>query len=226
MRKVHRFGTEDPTLTGTLITPSSWRVGKDLADRVLRESAHRRDPTVVDKMDDEEVRHKPTLSKHSPPSPSPSPHSSHFSSLGSHLSYQPHDSLEDDYHQRSPLLAGRGEYSPSGASTERCSLGAVKSGSGTGTTKEKDSDLSLEMSGHTDSNPRAAKLSADMTRLLEELETTSREMKRGYEGAGSRTAVTASEGSKGKVTSSTAFTGPAAKRSKYELGKPEWYDVQ
>ncbi len=223
MRKVHRLGSEDPMLSGNVITPSSWRAGKELAERILRENAYKRDERGGDddREEEEEVHRKPSSADHSPPS------------LPSLSSY--HDSLDDDYHLHSgysSLLMGPSSHTHSGASSPGRREGSGGSSRHDGPTAGKrDVDLNSERSSShdsiLDSRPRAAKLSSDVNRLLEELQATSHEMKaheKDREEAGVRGGVATIEGSRGKVTWGVggASAGPATKRTKYEPVEPSY----
>ncbi len=202
MRKVHRLGPDDD-LSGNVITPSSWRAGKELAERILRETGQQQHGT---KEEGEGPRHRP--SERSPPSPG----------LSSHLSSSYHDSLDDDDDPHHSL--GQSSHAPSDVgSLGREGHGGLRldaRSSGKGTDFDSQSERSSLHDSILDNRPRVAKLSVDMNQLLQELQATSREIGKdvGEESGG----VVGKVGSREKVTMGGA-AGPATKKTKYEVGK-------
>ena len=152
-RKVHSFvtgsGEGNPT---DVITPSSWRSGKELAEKILR-----------DLEKDREHSSKSNLIRHSP--------------KNSHRVYH-QDSLDSDRFSRS-LSDVDGSHTSLPVAGESQHTSSLLGDKDSHDDIDARSDVGSEVSSHSsvlDSHPRALQLSSDMDKLLEELRATSNEV--------------------------------------------------
>lgn len=145
VRKVHRFNAGSASTD--LITPSSWRAGKELAEQILREQREReREACPV------------------PPSHSPTASSSHLSD------YQ--DSLDaNSAHSHSTTtLVGRSPGSVGSRTSPMVEDRPPPGGLSLGGVADSDADLDLYSASGSDGSRPVPRLPSDMQQLLEELE--------------------------------------------------------
>lgn len=203
VRKVHHFDSSNgkDALTGDIITTSSWRAGKELVERMLKSQ---------DK--EEEQVHKPLK---------PSPSSS------SHLSYR--DSLDCDSHS-SLLSRSYGSLSDAASHASLSDNEALRpsvdasdrvAAAGHGVDSDSSSEMVSSHDSILESHPRAAQLSSDMTRLLVELQATSRDTKSGASGlaGGPGKEWGGGGGGKGRKVAASSAAQPDAKKPKYNFGE-------
>lgn len=197
VRKVYRFDSEGGRdgVTGDIITPSSWRTGKELAEKILREQQQRRD-------EEQRGGYKPSSEHHSPSS------SSQLSSY--------RDSLDADSLSSHSVLSPRSYDSLSGATSPGGGEATTRPPMGLSPPRNRDTGLAGMDSGsdsfHSSGQPLAPQLSSDMKHLLQELESPSHEHDVTGGGAGERPLG-------GKAWGRGHAAEPASKKTKYSYGK-------
>lgn len=171
VRKVHRLVSEDGKDTGDIITPSSWRAGKELAERILK-AQQRAEELLSDSSLD------------------------HSSSAASRLSFR--DSLDPSSHASSPSHAYH-SLSDARLHSGEPEKPAAHSPDHRGAAEDSDEGSEVVSAYETvvEGPPRA---SSDVDRLLEDLRASSREAEAGATGVGSRgKAAATGRGSAGKT---------------------------
>ena len=224
VRKVHRLASEKDTVTGggggDVITPSSWRVGKELAERILK-AQQRAEQLLSSSSSSLSSSTAAAALDRSPPLPHPSSSSS-SPSFASSL----HDSL--DPHTHSPSSASSTSTSTLLGHTPNTNLGLPDeprppATSTTTTTHPRlHSGSEAAKISHEGSENEAPKLSAATKQLLEELRSPVGE--RGEElglgggggGGGGLEGISSFGGRREGVAGARA----AASKSKYSYGKP------
>ncbi len=202
MRKVHRLVSDrdGSELTSNIITPSSWRAGKQLAEKVLESQAKesKRDYSPVPSPDSSYRSYHDSLESDQ--------HSSHnLSRSVSDIGSQHHQSLpSDDESIPPPGRTSSSEY-PSAYAASEASLHNSSHGS---------SHSSSHLRGH----PRAAQLSSDINRLLEELKDSPPDKTKRDQGEEKAEQAMPRLGGK-RFTPSD----PANKKPKYNFGKKQMF---
>lgn len=190
VRKVHRLVSEGGKDTDAIITPSSWRVGRELAERILK--AQQR---AEELLSDSTLDHSSSTSRVS---------LRDSLELSSHASTPSHSLSDTGLH--SGVLPGASEK-PAVLSPDH--WGAAE-----------DSDEGSEVVSSQDSilegPPRATQVSSDMDRLLEELRASSREGEAGIGGEEEHEGL--ATGFREKSAAATAGRSLAAK-TKYSYGE-------
>ena len=188
VRKVFRLDTEDgddPAFKADLITPSSWRTGKELAERMLKGDQEKEKGVAK------------TSSVHSP----------------SYRSY--HDSLNSVDHSLSEMTSSVSDSSVSVNGTDTAKIGTSHSQSNESSVSSDSSrsEASSELSSHNstlEDHPRAAQLSSDMKKLLVELQaSSSHEMKTEV------TSKPVRKDEQGERGGRRTLNGPTTKKVKY-----------
>lgn len=188
VRKVHRLVSEDSK--DDIITPSSWRVGKELAERILKAQQQA-----------EVLLSDSTLDRSS-----------------SHLSF--HDSLDQSSHASTPSHAHRSFSDTSlhigvPGEPEKPQVPLPPDYRGAGKGFDKGSEF---VSSHGPIPPRATQVSSDVDRLLEELRASSRKREVDVRPAGDERGGSAA-GFRGKDTASTSEKTTTTTKTKYSYGK-------
>ena len=216
MRKVHRFDPNlgrDAHLTSDLITPSSWRAGKELAERILREQQPQPPSSGQQQQRRDDQGPASISEQHSPSS------ASQLSSFCDSLDTASHHSggTSQNSISDSTVLGDDIPPRPSAPSPARAVAAGtvVQSSSGLG---EEEEVVGSEPDSFTSSVPEVQAftphLSADINQLLQELDSPAHELKPDSARRGGPERPLG-----GKVKGRGHSAEPASKKTKYSSGK-------